>query len=177
MDETLENLQYPIGRFQYPGAYDEENRQQLIATIRELPGKMRALTESLSKDQLELPYRPGGWTIQQVVHHVADSHLNSIIRFKLGLTENTPTIKPYDEGAWAKLRDTEVTPIAVSVQLLEALHLRWVNLLDGFAESDWQRKVYHPESKAKITLDEFLGSYAWHGEHHLAHIRLALDIK
>lgn len=174
MPEQLEKLKYPIGTFQFPGGYDEATRTTLKETIKALPGKMRTLTEDLNEEQLNTPYRPGGWTIRQVVHHVADSHLNSIIRFKLGLTEDTPTIKPYDEAAWANLRDTEVTPIAVSIQLLEALHTRWGNLLDGFSAGDWQRKVFHPERQATMTLEEFLGLYAWHGEHHLAHIKLAL---
>lgn len=174
MIEEIEKLKYPIGNFEYPGGYDMATRNTLKATIGELPKKLKLLTENLREEQLSLPYRPGGWTVRQVVHHLADSHLNSIIRFKLALTEDTPTIKPYDEAAWANLRDTAITPIEVSVRMLEAIHLRWINLLDGFTEADWQKKVFHPERKAEMKLDEFLGLYAWHGEHHLAHIRLAL---
>lgn len=170
----MEQLKYPIGNFKFPGGYDAATRTELKETIKALPQKMRALTGHLNEEQLKRVYRPGGWSIRQVVHHVADSHLNSIIRFKLGLTEDTPTIKPYDEAAWANLRDTAVTPIEVSLKLLEALHTRWGNLLDGFSESDWQKTVFHPERQAEMTLEEFLGLYAWHGEHHLAHIRLAL---
>lgn len=175
MTEQLEKLKYPIGKFHYPGTYDAATRTELKDKIKALPAQMRQLTDGLSEEQLSRTYRPGGWTVRQVVHHVADSHLNSIIRFKLGLTEDTPTIKPYDEAAWANLRDTEVTPIEVSVTLLEALHTRWGNLLDGFSEADWQRKVFHPEREATMPLDEFLGLYAWHGAHHLAHIELALE--
>ncbi|PHN06396.1 YfiT family bacillithiol transferase [Flavilitoribacter nigricans] len=174
VEEQLDQLKYPIGHFKFPGGYDEATRSKLKKSIGELPAKLRAATENLSEEQLNLHYRPGGWTIRQVVHHVADSHLNSIIRFKLALTEDTPSIKPYDEAAWAELRDTAVTPIEVSLKLLEALHTRWINLLDGFSEKEWQKKAYHPERKAEMALEEFLGLYAWHGEHHLAHVNQAL---
>lgn len=174
MVKSTEQLKYPIGRFHYSCAYDGATRKTLQAAIATLPAKLKALTADLSDAQLKLRYRPNGWTIRQVVHHIADSHANSIIRFKLALTEDTPTIKGYDEAAWAELHDVSVTPIEVSVQLLEALHLRWINLLDGFSETDWQRRVFHPERQAEISLDEFLGLYAWHGEHHLEHIRIAL---
>jgi uncharacterized damage-inducible protein DinB len=174
MAEELETLKYPIGRFSYSGPYDPATRDRLKEKIKALPAQLRTLCRDLSEAQLSRRYRPGGWTVRQVIHHIADSHLNSIIRFKLGLTEDAPTIKPYDEAAWADLHDTAVTPIGVSIQLLEALHTRWGNLLDGFSEEDWQRKVFHPEKKDTVSLDEFLGLYAWHGAHHLEHIKLAL---
>lgn len=174
MIESIEQLKYPIGKYKYTGTYDAKAREKFKTKIRELPQKLRSLTDGLSEDQLQKTYRPDGWTVRQVVHHIADSHLNSIIRFKLGLTEDNPTIKPYREGEWAKLQDTAVTPIEVSIKLLEALHERWSNLLENFSDADWQRTVYHPERRAPVSLDEFLGLYAWHGEHHLEHIRIAL---
>lgn len=174
MSDQLEQLKYPIGRFRYAGGYDDATRNEYLEKIRTLPARMRALTENLDEQQLLLPYRPEGWSIRQVIHHVADSHMNSIIRFKLALTEDNPTIKPYDEAAWAKLRDSAETPISVSLQLLEALHTRWSNLLDGIQAADWERTVFHPERKSNVSLNEFLALYAWHGEHHLEHIRIAL---
>lgn len=174
MTTSSEELRYPIGKRSYSGPYDEATRLRFREQIRSLPKKLRVLTKGLNETQLRRTYRPGGWSVQQLVHHLADSHLNSVIRFKLALTEEIPTIKPYQEAAWAELRDTSVTPIEVSVKLLEALHTRWSNLLDGFSDVDWQRTAYHPEKQAQVSLDEFLGHYAWHGEHHLAHIRIAL---
>ena len=174
MVEQLEQLKYPIGKFRFPGHYDDATRKRYKQQISELPAKLRSLTENLSEEELNRPYRRGGWTVRQVIHHLADSHLNSIIRFKLALTEEAPTIKPYKEAAWANLPDVAKTPIVVSLQLLEALHMRWSNLLDSFSEAEWQRKVFHPERNGNVTLEEFLGLYAWHGEHHLEHIRIAL---
>ena len=174
MIKPLEQISYPIGKFKYEGPYDEATRARYLESIRSLPQRLRALTENLNEKQVDLPYRPGGWTIRQLVHHIADSHMNSLIRFKLALTEENPTIKPYDQDGWANLRDTAETPISVSLQLIEALHTRWTNLLEGFTPDDWQRAAFHPEMKRLISLNEFLALYAWHCEHHLEHIRRAV---
>jgi hypothetical protein len=130
---------------------------------------MRAAVAGLTTAQLDTAYRPGGWTVRQVVHHVPDSHLNAYVRFKLALTENAPTIKPYDEAAWARLPDTASTPIEVSLDLLESLHARWVRLLEAMTDSDFARQFHHPES-GTMRLDTYLSGYAWHCRHHLAHI-------
>ncbi|MCB9288941.1 MAG: putative metal-dependent hydrolase [Lewinellaceae bacterium] len=173
-DQTpLENLRYPTGRFSYQPGYGPEKRREYLESIRSLPAKLRAGLDSLGEAQLDLPYRPGGWTARQVIHHIADSHMNAYIRFKLALTESRPTIKPYDEKAWAELPDTANTPIQVSLALLEALHQRWVVLLEELDTAGLQRSVFHPESQREIKLEEFLALYAWHGEHHLAHLALA----
>lgn len=174
MVNQLEQLKYPIGKYQYEGEYDEATRQGYLDSIRTLPEKLKALTAHLSEEELQKQYRPGGWTIRQVVHHVVDSHLNSYIRFKWGLTEETPTIKVYNEAAWAELPDTKHTPISVSLQLLEALHTRWIILLENFTVEDWRREVVHPEMGKTISLNEFLVLYAWHSEHHLEHVKIAL---
>lgn len=174
MVEQLEQLKYPIGKFRYAGEYDAGTRTQYLDQIRSFPKELRRLTEDLTEEQLSRRYRPGGWTVRQVVHHVADSHMNSLMRFKLALTEDNPTIKPYREAAWAELADVAETPIAVSVQLLEALHARWSNLMAAMAPDHWQRTVYHPERGANVSLKEFLALYAWHCAHHLEHIRIAL---
>ena len=137
--------------------------------IAALPGRMRGALNDLNAQQLDTPYREGGWTLRQVAHHVPDSHMNAYVRFKLALTENVPTIKPYEEGAWARLKDSEVTSIDVSLDLLEALHIRWVNLLKAMKPEDFQRKLNHPESGLQ-SLDRVLAIYDWHGNHHLAHI-------
>jgi uncharacterized damage-inducible protein DinB len=174
MTKTLEELKYPIGPFQFAGDYDEATRARYLESIRSLPARLKATTESLSEEKLNEPYRPGGWTIKQLVHHIADSHVNSYIRFKLAVTEDNPAIKPYDQDGWANLRDSAVTPISVSVQLLEAIHTRWVHLLEGFSPKEWQRTAFHPEKQRPVSLNEFLALYAWHCEHHLQQIKNAI---
>lgn len=162
-------LRYPIGRYQPLEKLSEENRKQLIAKIEETPKKLRAAVAGLSREQLDTPYRDGGWTVRQVVHHMPDSHMNSYVRFKLALTEDEPTIKTYNETRWAELNDSKTTPIESSLELMDALHERWINLLRGMSAADFARKMRHPERGA-ITLDNTLGLYAWHGQHHVAHI-------
>lgn len=142
----------------------------LIATIAETPGALRSAVAGLARDQLETPYRPGGWTVKQVVHHVPDSHLNAYVRFKLALTEDEPTIKPYNEAAWAELADSRRVPVEVSLELLDALHLRWVTILRSMDAADFRRGLVHPEQKKVLTLEQMLALYAWHGRHHVAHI-------
>ncbi len=161
---------YPIGPFEMRGeTLTEEERRRSIDQIAEAPRRLRAAVEGLSVDQLDTPYRPGGWTIRQVAHHVPDSHVNAYCRFKLTLTEHEPTIRTYEEAEWAKLADARETPIEVSLALLEALHHRWVILLRSLSKSDFARTARHP-SWGLITLDWLLAQYAWHGRHHVAHI-------
>lgn len=160
---------YPTGRFIPPDQPTRESRAQAIATIAETAQRMRDAVQGLNEDQLDTPYREGGWTLRQVVHHVPDSHLNAYIRLKLALTEPTPVIKPYDEAAWANLVDTMAVPIDVSLDLLEAVHMRFVALLRAMKDDDFRREYVHPET-GRHSLDHLLALYAWHGPHHIAHI-------
>ncbi len=164
----MEDLKFPVGKFVPPQTITPEQRAEWIREIAQTPAKLKAAIHGLSHEQLDTPYRPGGWTIRQVVHHVPDSHMNSYIRFKLALTENSPTIKPYDEAAWAQLPDS-ASPTGPSLHLLEALHLRWVTLLESLSEADLARVFVHPELGPR-TLDQTIGLYEWHGRHHVAHI-------
>ena len=160
---------YPIGRFQWAGNLSGEQREACIQKIAELPANLRAAVAGLSAQQLDTPYREGGWTVRQVVHHVPDSHLNAYTRCKLALTESEPKIRDYDEARWADLADTRDTPVEVSLALLEALHRRWVILWCGLQEQDFSRTYQHPESGVN-SLQQVLAQYAWHGAHHVAHI-------
>jgi hypothetical protein len=173
--ETLQrDLRFPIGRFALPASVSVEERAELIARLASTPARLRAAVEGLTPRQLDTPYREGGWTVRQVIHHLPDSHMNSYVRFKLALTEDEPVIKPYDEAAWALLRDTAETPIETSLVLLEALHHRWVILLRSLTEEQWTRTMRHPENGLR-RLDQVLAIYAWHGDHHLAHIANAIE--
>lgn len=165
----MNDLRYPIGKFHFDGPLSEDQKQKALDDIARAPAKLRAAVEGLSDTQLDTPYRPGGWTVRQVVHHVPDSHLNSYVRFKLALTEEEPTIKPYAEDRWAELADSKATPVEVSLILLDSLHDRWVRLLRSLEPEDWRRTFRHPELGA-ITLEKNLALYAWHGRHHVAHI-------
>jgi uncharacterized damage-inducible protein DinB len=164
-----EKLRYPIGRFNRQNLLTPVERSAMIETIAAFPGELRSAVDNLNDDQLDTPYREGGWTVRQVVHHVADSHLNSYIRFKWTLTENEPLIKTYNEKAWAELPEAKTGPIEVSLMLLEALHKRWVMMLEQMSASDYQLKLEHPEW-GLVTLDMMLGLYEWHCRHHLRHI-------
>ncbi|WP_174887672.1 YfiT family bacillithiol transferase [Cohnella herbarum] len=166
----IQDLRYPIGQFEHEDEITPQRRQEWITEISSLPTKLASALEGLGKDQLNTPYRPDGWTIRQVAHHIADSHLNSFTRFKLALTEEQPTIRPYYEDRWALLDDTTKAPVELSTTLIAALHERWVMLLRSMSEQDYARTFYHPGSKLTIRLDYALGSYAWHGRHHVAHI-------
>jgi len=141
----MTDLRYPIGKFTYEGPPTEEQRQRYLADIEQTPSKMRAAVKGLSDQQLDTPYRPDGWTVRQVAHHVPDSHLNAYVRFKLALTEEEPTIKPYAEDRWAQLADTQATPVEVSLTLLDSLHTRWIRLLRSLKPEDWKRTFRHPE--------------------------------
>ena len=165
----MSDLSFPIGKFQYDGPLTEEQRQKLIGEIAEVPSKLRAAVNGLSPAQLDTPYRPGGWTVRQVTHHVPDSHMNAYVRFKLALTENEPTIRPYEQQLWAELDDTKTTPIEVSLALLDSLHDRWVRLLRSIQPEQWKRTFRHPELGV-LTVERNLGLYAWHGKHHVAHV-------
>lgn len=169
MTTTAADLRYPIGKFQSQASYSSAERAAFIQDISELPAKLRAAVTGLTEQQLETPYREGGWTVRQVVHHLADSHMNSYIRFRLAVTENAPTIKPYNEAAWAELTDAKHEPVEVSLKLLESMHHRWVVLLRSFKTEDWKRTFVHPERGA-LDLATTVAMYAWHGEHHLAHV-------
>jgi hypothetical protein len=164
------DLQYPIGRFTLVTPITEEMRRAAIDDITTLPARMCDAVSGLSDAQLDTPYRPGGWTVRQVVHHVADSHVNAYIRFKLALTENAPQITRYDEKAWARLADSGM-PIDVSLRMLESVHARWVALLQQLKPADWSRTFIHPEyPDGPRTIDWLAQAYAWHSNHHLAHI-------
>jgi hypothetical protein len=163
------DLRYPIGSFKLEGSPTDDEIRRAIGEIAEAPTRLRAAVEGLTLEQLGTPYRPGGWTVRQVVHHVPDSHLNSYCRLKLALTEDEPTIRPYQEDRWAELVDSHETPIEVSLALLESLHKRWVVLLNSLEPSDFQRSFRHPEIGV-VTLAQNTCLYAWHGRHHTAHI-------
>jgi hypothetical protein len=168
MTDTL--LRYPIGPFAIEGEITDQQRGHWIAEIAALPAELRTAVAGLGEEQLDTPYRPGGWTVRQVVHHVPDSHLNAYTRFKLALTEETPTIRPYDEAGWAELADSRTTPLEVSLSLLQALHGRWVHLLRSMTAHDFARGFVHPEHGRASTLERTLAMYAWHGRHHVAHV-------
>jgi uncharacterized damage-inducible protein DinB len=163
------DLSYPVGKFQRPASLSPDERRSAIAAIASTPADLRAAVRDLTETQLDTPYRPGGWTVRQVVHHVPDSHSNAYTRFKLALTENVPTIKPYDENAWVQLADTRTTPIETSLVMVDALHDRWVRLLESIAPNDFARTLNHPENGI-MNLDQLLALYAWHGRHHVAHV-------
>jgi len=164
-----EDLRYPVGKFQRPQSLSDAERDAAVESIAAAPTRLRAAVRGLSETQLDTPYRPDGWTVRQVVHHVPDSHSNAYSRFKLALTEDTPTIKPYDEAAWARLGDVPSTPIETSLVLLDALHDRWVRLLRSMDASEFDRTLNHPDNGI-MNLHQMLALYAWHGEHHVAHV-------
>lgn len=174
---TLENLKFPIGAFEIPEKITPEILNHWIAEIQQLPNDLINIVQNLSKKELKLIYRPNGWNIKQVVHHLADSHANAFIRYKLALTEENPTIKPYAEDLWAELVDGMDDDISYSLLILKGVHHKWHLLLVSMDESHWERSYFHPESKKTVTLEEMIGLYAWHGKHHLAHIQQALEYK
>ena len=175
-DKELEKLRYPIGKFSSPPSISSDNIKDYINTIEKTPGDLRNSVTGLNDEQLDTPYRPDGWTIRQVIHHLPDSHINSYVRFKLGLTEDKPMIKTYEEAKWAELDDSKDTPIEVSLILLESLHKRWAVLLKSISEKDFHKVVNHPEW-GEIRLDKMLAIYDWHCKHHLAHIQIAIKYK
>jgi hypothetical protein len=165
-----EDLRFPIGQFSRPASSMAGIRAAHIQTLRLLPERLKAAVDGLNDTQLDTPYRDDGWTVRQVVHHVADSHANSYVRCKLALTEDWPTIKPYDEAAWAELSDARWLPVGVSLDLIGALHARWVALLESLPEEDFHRGYVHPASGGRQNLAQVLALYDWHSRHHTAHI-------
>ena len=165
----MEELRYPIGRYTPEETVTPELMEQWIRELEAAPANLRTAVKGLTSEQLDTPYRPDGWTVRQVVHHVPDSHMNSYIRFRLALTEDQPIIKPYHEGLWANLHDAKYTPVEPSLALLEALHTRWCILLRSLTPLDFKRTFRHPES-GDVSLEAALALYAWHGKHHVAHI-------
>jgi hypothetical protein len=169
MTMTDEQMKFPIGKFKAPVSYTTDDLRTWITTIKEFPGRLRQAIINLNEKQLDTPYRTGGWTIRQVVHHVADSHMNALLRFKWALTEENPTIKPYEEADWALLPDYRL-PVEPSLRILEGLHLHWAALLESFNEEEWSRTFMHPSSGETMQLKKALALYAWHSKHHLAHV-------
>jgi hypothetical protein len=167
--EDLETLKYPVGRFSAPSHYTNDLLSGFISVLEHFPEKLRQEVGSLTQEQLNTPYRPGGWTVIQVVNHCADSHMNALIRVKLALTENTPTILPYKQELWAELADGKL-PAEAALQTLQGLHARWVIVLRSLNEKQWNRGFIHPEKGKELSMKEATASYAWHSEHHLAHI-------
>jgi hypothetical protein len=167
--EVLDDLRFPIGQFSRPASSMAGIRAAHIQTLRVLPQRLRAAVSGLDDHQLDTPYREGGWTVRQVAHHVADSHANAYVRMKLGLTEDWPTIKPYDEAAWADLADARWLPVEISLDLITALHARWVSLLESLTDEDFHKGYVHPES-GRQDLAQVLAMYDWHSRHHTAHI-------
>jgi hypothetical protein len=163
------DFRYPIGQYQ-PQEFSEKQKQQWLNDIKFLPQLLERAVENMDEGQLNTPYREGGWSIKKLVHHIADSHINAYCRFKLGITEDNPTIRPYEEKLWAELEDVKNLPINISVTLLHALHSRWYEMTRHFSDEDWRRTIFHPEHKVKFTLWHLLGMYSWHGRHHVAHI-------
>lgn len=160
---------YPIGQFE-PQPFSSAQKKKWLQDIQFLPALLEQEIENLDEAQFNTPYREGGWTVKQVIHHLADSHMNAYVRFKLGLTEENPTIKPYDEVQWALLDDIEKVPVNISITLLYTLHTRWHATIRDLTDAQWQRTIYHPAQQKQIKLWDMLGMYAWHGLHHVAHI-------
>lgn len=169
-----DKLRFPIGRFSPPKSDVPDERQESVRAIADLPDELGRSVEGLTDEQLDTPYRPGGWTVRQVVHHVLDSHANAYVRFRLALTEEFPTIKPYREAAWAELADARDAPIDPSLQTLRGLHDRWVRLLSSMSEADFEKAYNHPDS-GRTPLSYAVALYAWHCRHHVAHITSLRD--
>ena len=169
MEPTLDQLKYPVGKWKWPEAVTENEIHEAILTIADLPYQLMEAVKGLSDQQLDTPYRPEGWTIRQVVHHLADSHMNAYIRFKLALTEDNPTIKPYDQAKWAELADSKSDP-KHSLMIITGIHQRWVDMMEHMAVSDWNKTLKHPEHNRQLILRMLVMQYAWHGRHHLQHI-------
>ena len=174
-NDELQNLRYPIGYYNAPNLITEKHLQEWILILEHLPARLEAMVTTLSKEQLETPYRPDGWTVRQVIHHVADSHHHSYIRFKWALTEDKPIIKPYLEKEWSNLFDAKTAPIQLSLDHFKAVHAKLVYLLKGLSSVDLERKFIHPEGNIETTLAENVGRYAWHGSHHFAHIKNLIE--
>lgn len=167
--QEVELLKYPVGKFVVPESYSDASRVKNLQAIKDLPAKLRAATSDLSNDQLDVPYRVGGWCTRQIVHHLADSHMNSFIRFKLAMTEDNPTIKPYDQDAWAKGPDASL-PIEHSLAILDGVHARLAHVMENMSSEDYSRTLYHPEWEKDLPLDMMGALYGWHSVHHVSQI-------
>ncbi|MBU8881995.1 putative metal-dependent hydrolase [Kaistella sp. DKR-2] len=168
--DNLEYKKYPIGKFQYPEKISDVELDGHIEVVKDFPGKLKCLVEKWSDDMLDTQYREGGWTVRQLINHLSDSHMQSVGRFKMALTEDNPTIKPYDETKWAELQDSRSEPIKAALLILEGLHCRWIHLLKTMTNKEFDRTYFHPDYNKKINLRENLAFYAWHCDHHYAHI-------
>ncbi len=177
IQHEIDRLKFPVGKHLLPTDFSQEERFKWIQTIDALPNRLVRITKDLTKEALQYTYRPAGWSIQQVVHHLADSHMNSFIRFKLSLTEDTPTIKPYNESKWAEMHDYKEVPIEFSLSILHGVHARWSALLKQMDEASYRCSFHHPESGNHMNLHEATSMYAWHSDHHYAHIEQALTRK
>lgn len=174
MQNELENLRYPVGRFVWPDAVSIDEISESIGTISGLPARLRSAVENLNDSQLDTPYREGGWTIRQVVHHIADSHMNALIRFKLALSEDVPTVKPYNESEWAEHPDAKTLPPEHSLRIIEGVHARWKTLLENMSDAEWNKKYNHPQY-GTFELKKVARQYSWHSEHHLSHITKLIE--
>ena len=172
MNQAATDPRYPIGKYE-PQPFSEKQLKHWLNDIKFLPGMLENAVLNLDAAQFDTPYREGGWKIKQLVHHVADSHMNAYVRFRLGLTEDVPIIKTYQEKLWAQLEDSETVPPNFSLTLLHALHARWYETIKNLSEKDWQKTIFHPELQREVTLWHLLGMYSWHGRHHVAHITTA----
>ena len=168
----MEHLKYPIGKFEYGKSFTTAENQRHISIIEQFPNELKALVAKITPPQLEKSYRPGGWTARQIIHHIADSHMNAYMRVKLTLTENNPTIKPYDQDLWANLEDAKNAPVEISLTIIDALHQRWTYLLRTLTNEVLQKTYFHPEYKREFKLEELLALYAWHGKHHYEHLKI-----
>ncbi len=166
----MSDPRFPVGEFAFDGEMSDERRRGFIDDIGRTPAELRCAVDGLGDEQLDMPYRDGGWTVRQVVHHMPDSHMNSYIRMKLAVTEDAPTIRPYFEDRWGELADARTAPIGISLDLLEALHVRWTLWLRGLDAAACARTFVHPELGTSLTLDEAIAMYSWHGRHHVAHV-------
>ncbi len=175
--DNLEKLKYPIGQFECPSTITRDHLNHWIETLEHFPIKFEALVKHLNKEQLDTPYRPGGWTVRQVVHHVSDSHHHSYTRFKWALTEDKPVIKAYDEKLWAELNDSKNDPIQMSIEHIKAIHYKLVNLLKKLSNDDFKKCFIHPETNSEVLLSNNVGNYAWHSNHHYAHVENILKEK
>ncbi len=174
MDHTMELAKYPIGQFKSPDPIQDDLFRSWVDSLASLPARLEKITMGLSETDLEAQYRNGSWTVRQIIHHLPDSHMNGYTRMKLALTEDNPTIKPYDENGWSNLVDVQSVDVKVSIDLLKNVHTRWVALIRGLNSAEMKRTFYHPANEVKVSVAEQAGLYAWHGEHHLAHIKAAL---
>jgi len=168
--QNIELLKYPIGNYSIPETVSEDKKLACISSIKKLPYDLEKSLSGLSQEQVDTPYRPEGWTVRQLIHHIADSHMNAFTRFKLGMTEDKPTIRPYDQEAWCNMSDAGNLEPSASIDIIRGIHRRWAHVLESMTAEDYQRTIFHPEMKKEISLLQLLTMYGWHSDHHLAHV-------